>query len=137
MQKRGVSTVFAIFSIAASIIILVAATNIARTVATGEDVRQAFLAKDLALLFDALHAVPGNVQFNYQTTNFTQKLTITILEGNSVKVAPLFGQQYIFPFRSGIPIITSDEFSLGENKADIIELVKSDSKIVVSKKEVK
>jgi len=137
MQKRGVSTVFAIFSIAASIIILIAATNLAKRVATAEDVRQPFLAKDIALMFDALHAVPGNVQFNYKTTNFTQKITIDVIEANSVKVAPLFGQEYVFSFRPGIPTITSDEFSIGENKADVIEFIKSDSKIAASKKEVK
>jgi len=133
MDKRGVSTIFAIFSILAGIVILFSATTIAKNIATGEDIKQAFFAKDMALIIDTLHALPGDVKMSYHPENFTTDINLEITESGSVKAKPTYGQQQIFSFRPGLPELTAEEFTLEKQKPNIIDVEKTGSNINVEK----
>ena len=134
MDKRGVTLVFAIFSLAASIMIILVATRIAKTVATGEDIEQSYLAKDSALMIDAYHAVPGDVNLNYLSYNFSQNVKMSIFLENSVQVVPELDSFAVYPFHPGVPKLTMEEIQIDAYKRNIIEFSKNDSKIEIKKK---
>ncbi len=129
MQKKGVSTIFVLFSVGAAILILMASASISQRMGKGEAVKQAFLTKDSALMMDALHAVSGNVVFNYETFNFTEDLKMA-MSRDSLQLVPNYGPSYSFPFRSGkLQINFPKEIFFEKQKISKFQFIKSGSKI--------
>lgn len=128
MNKRGTLQVYYLYEVIVAVLIVTMLIIFARNIATGEDIKMIYLTKDSALMIDALHAVPGNVVFKYQSQNLTDDLQMSILD-NSVQLVPKYGPPYSFPFRPGIPEIKSDEFTLSSGRMNILDFIKTGSEI--------
>ena len=133
MKKRGAIPLLILFEGLFAVIILFAMITLAKDWATGEATKQIFLTKDSALMIDALHAVPGDVVFNYRTQNFTDDLRMSTFLDNSVQLIPPLAPPSVFPFRPGTPNMVSDEFTIEKNKINTIKFVKTGSKIQFGK----
>ena len=136
MDKRGDTTpLLMLFEILGAVIILIAMISIAKKVATGESIRQEFLTKDTALVIDTLHSVPGDVEFIYQTGNYSDELKLDLLLDHSLQLIGPFGSKILSPFRAGMPQVTTQGVTIPKNTGIDILFTKKASVISFGLKE--
>lgn len=134
MQKRGASRIlWNAFELLAVGFIIVLMMTLAKNWSTGESIKQLFLVKDSALMIDALHAVPGDVIFNYQTINYTNDLKMSTLLDNSIQMIGPIGPLYLIPYRPGLPKVIGDEFLVEKSKVNTIQFIRIGSDILFGK----
>ena len=117
----------------AAFLILIIVITVAQNLGSGEKVKLTFLTKDSALMIDTLHTVSGDVVYNYQTENYTDELMMKIMDDSVMLKRPPLSYLYIFPFRSGILEVKSEEFKIEKGKINIIDFIKAGSEISFGK----
>ncbi|MFC1728418.1 N-acetylmuramoyl-L-alanine amidase [Nanoarchaeota archaeon] len=126
MNKKGeTNPLMMAIVLAIGVFLLFAAGSLAQRFGKAEHFKITFLIKDSALMIDTLHAVPGDVIFKYNAQNYSGDLRIITTEEH----VELYGGQFKFPYRRGVPDIFAEEFTLLGNKSNIIDFVKSGSSI--------
>ncbi|MBN2420811.1 hypothetical protein JXB27_00870 [Candidatus Woesearchaeota archaeon] len=81
INKRGVTQLLMLFELVIAVIVIIAMVGVAKNTVSGAKVSEKFIAKDAALMVDALHALPGDAVVNYVAVNIPEQKTILVLGG--------------------------------------------------------
>jgi len=112
LNKKGMNQILLVFELFVAAAVIFVFIAFAKKVALSGEINEEFITKDVALMTDALHAVPGDAAISYDVGNATDSFEMYIFNGNS-KTTGLSGLLHNYPYRE------SEDISLAENKMTV------------------